>query len=208
MLFRRKLLMSGGGVKPILPAAYQQIEYIQSTGNGTNSGGQYINPGIATGGWTVVMDIMLTREPSREGAMFSQYGGGNISSSLCNFNSAGNFLSSGYGVNTTSVPNPPLTKDNRFVVTGVCTYSSSRTTTRPPWLFSQNEGQSYGYHSISARMYSCKISIDNVLIRDLYPCYRKSDGAAGMYDIVNNVFYPNLSGGTDFTKGPDYIGVL
>ena len=39
-------------------------------------------------------------------------------------------------------------------------------------------------------------------IRDMYPCYRKSDNVAGMYDIVNNVFYTNVGSGS-FTVGPD-----
>ena len=35
----------------------------------------------------------------------------------------------------------------------------------------------------------------------MYPCIRKSDGAPGMYDIVNDVFYTNSGTGT-FTTGP------
>ena len=34
------------------------------------------------------------------------------------------------------------------------------------------------------------------LVRHLIPCFRKSDNAAGMYDIVGNVFYANAGGGT------------
>lgn len=36
----------------------------------------------------------------------------------------------------------------------------------------------------------------------LVPCYRKSDGAVGMYDIVGNAFYANIGTGS-FTKGAD-----
>ena len=32
---------------------------------------------------------------------------------------------------------------------------------------------------------------DDKLVRNLIPCYRKSDSAPGLYDIVNNVFYTN-----------------
>ena len=37
---------------------------------------------------------------------------------------------------------------------------------------------------------------------DLVPCYRKSDGKIGMYDLVNGVFYTNSGRGT-FIKGED-----
>lgn len=39
------------------------------------------------------------------------------------------------------------------------------------------------------KMYYFKIYDNNVLIRDFVPCYRKSDGVAGLYDLVNDVFY-------------------
>lgn len=41
---------------------------------------------------------------------------------------------------------------------------------------------------------------DNELVRDFIPCYRKSDGVIGLYDLVNDVFYTNLGTG-QFTKG-------
>lgn len=40
------------------------------------------------------------------------------------------------------------------------------------------------------------------LICDLLPCYRKSDLEVGLYDVINNVFYPNAGSGT-FTVGAD-----
>lgn len=43
---------------------------------------------------------------------------------------------------------------------------------------------------------------NNTIIRDMYPCYRKSDIEVGMYDIVNGVFYDNDGSGI-FYKGPD-----
>lgn len=40
------------------------------------------------------------------------------------------------------------------------------------------------------------------LICDLIPCYRKSDGEIGMYDLARRLFLTNIGTGT-FTKGPD-----
>lgn len=39
---------------------------------------------------------------------------------------------------------------------------------------------------------------DDVLVRDMIPCYRKSDNEIGFFDRVNKVFYTNLGAG-DFT---------
>jgi hypothetical protein len=39
---------------------------------------------------------------------------------------------------------------------------------------------------------------DDVLVRDMVPCYRKSDNEIGFFDRVNKVFYTNLGAG-DFT---------
>ena len=43
---------------------------------------------------------------------------------------------------------------------------------------------------------------NNVLVRDFVPAKRDSDGAIGLLDIVNNIFYPNMGSGT-FTAGPE-----
>lgn len=58
---------------------------------------------------------------------------------------------------------------------------------------------------VKERMYSCKFYFDGELIRDFVPCYRRSDSEIGLYDLVNNTFYTNAGSGT-FTKGAD-VGV-
>lgn len=52
------------------------------------------------------------------------------------------------------------------------------------------------------RLYYFKLYYDEVLVRDYIPAYRKKDGKAGLYDLVNKQFY--IYGGNDnFIKGPD-----
>lgn len=51
-----------------------------------------------------------------------------------------------------------------------------------------------------AKLYSFKIYENGILVRNMIPCYRKSDNVAGLYDTLNNVFYTN-SGTGDFIKG-------
>ena len=38
------------------------------------------------------------------------------------------------------------------------------------------------------RVYHMIIKDDNVVYYDFYPCYRKTDSAIGMYDVVNGIF--------------------
>ena len=54
----------------------------------------------------------------------------------------------------------------------------------------------------SAKIYSLKIYDKNTLQRDFIPCYRKSDGEIGLYDLVSQEFYTNQGTGT-FIKGAD-----
>ena len=55
---------------------------------------------------------------------------------------------------------------------------------------------------LHGRIYYAKIYDNGTLVRDLVPCYRKSDGVIGMYDKVNHIFYQNAGTGT-FGKGED-----
>jgi hypothetical protein len=58
----------------------------------------------------------------------------------------------------------------------------------------------------SGSLNNCKISKfyatkAGSVVRNMYACYRKSDGKPGMYDVVNGVFYTNAGSG-EFVLGP------
>lgn len=57
--------------------------------------------------------------------------------------------------------------------------------------------ESYKCHM---KLYGAKFYMGDKIIRKFVPCYRKSDNVAGLYDVVNNVFYTN-SGTGEFVKG-------
>lgn len=70
----------------------------------------------------------------------------------------------------------------------------------PMGLFGQNdEGVLKPFSQMNMRIYSCKISDATGLVRDFVPC-RELAGArrAGLYDRVNDEFYPNAYGTDDF----------
>ena len=72
------------------------------------------------------------------------------------------------------------------------------------FLFAMNQSNSVESRTFKGKIYYCKIYEDGILVRRLVPCYRKSNGEIGMYDLVNNVFYKNKWSGT-FSKGSDVV---
>lgn len=56
-------------------------------------------------------------------------------------------------------------------------------------------GHREGAQFLKGKIYYAKFWNGNELVRNFVPCYRKSDNEAGMYDTVNNVFYTNQGTG-------------
>ena len=66
-------------------------------------------------------------------------------------------------------------------------------------------GKRYGLNNLQGKVYYIQI-IDKSsgdLVRNMIPCYRKSDNTIGMYDLVDGVFYAN-DGTGQFNKGNDF----
>ena len=59
-------------------------------------------------------------------------------------------------------------------------------------LFSIMGNSGYQCH---AKLWRCKCIQNGSLIRDFIPAMRNSDGAIGLIDVVNNVFYGNAGSG-------------
>ena len=53
------------------------------------------------------------------------------------------------------------------------------------------------------KIYSCVIKVKDQIIKKYIPCYRKSDGKNGFYEICSKTFLPNLSTTNDFTRGAE-----
>ena len=51
------------------------------------------------------------------------------------------------------------------------------------------------------KLFTFKIYDNNTLVRNFIPCYRKADNVAGLYDLVNGVFYTNAGTGTFIVGG-------
>jgi hypothetical protein len=60
---------------------------------------------------------------------------------------------------------------------------------------------SFRPYNSKMKLYTFKIHEGNTYIRNFLPARQISDGAIGLYDIINNQFYTNAGSG-DFMAGP------
>lgn len=66
-------------------------------------------------------------------------------------------------------------------------------------LFGQHNN---GISTSISRIYNCKISDDETLVRDFIPAIRNKDNAIGMFDNITGMFFTNTGSG-DFIAGPE-----
>lgn len=202
-----------------LPSAYQEVEYIQTTGT------QYIDTNfVITKDTEVNIDVQLTSYSTQDRIfaiwMDSDYGGfsyeiyvnGSSKRARATQNGVGNWETSNVWVDTNR--HVFILNNSRFkiytnwnlVYNQANSANITRTQTRTlPLLARKFITSSSGYsiqQKAKAKLYSCQISDNGVLVRDFIPCYRKSDNVIGLWDSVGRVFYTNAGSGT-FWKGSD-----
>ncbi len=191
----------------VLPTEYQQVEYIETSGT------QYINLGLKPISNTKV-EIVSHGARTTSNALF---GSRLLSTTTTRFilfnrnnegiqNIAPQFSSNNavsYNTSYTDFVKIVLDKTGCYVNdTNLVTYSTQTIsgTTYDLYLFTFNEGGTPDSRYFIGKTKYCKIWENGVLVRNMIPCYRKSDNVIGMYDTVNGVFYTNQGTGT-FAKG-------
>lgn len=186
---------------PIFPTTHQEVEYIQSTGT------QYIDTGVKASSQLKIEITGITTTYAEAGVLYS--GGDNWGDKYIQgeYDSASYFTfgTQNYHFSPSfTIGNPfTITQDKNLVYTGTILRKTFNQETFESnysiYLFAYNRGGSvgeYGYYKLK----SCKIYDNDVLVRDFIPCYRKSDGVIGLYDIIGETFYINAGTGT-FLKG-------
>lgn len=181
-----------------LPAEYQEAEYIKSSGT------QYIDPDFVPNQDTrIVMNVLFTIQGTNQflfGSCAEQ------KSKTYAFNCYSTKYRSHYNAGwldyatRVSYTTPFVLDKNKNVTTlnGEHTVTETYAAFTCPYsliLFGINDGGTITASAI-ATLYSCQIYDNGTLVRDFVPCYRKSDSVAGLYDIVNDVFYTNAGSGT------------
>lgn len=193
------MLFMASAKKGRLPSAYKEVEYLESTGT------QYLNLNFTMDSdKSYTLDFIMT-EYGRL-AFGSRYGTTNRTF-VFNTGSEGVYTAS-YGNerknigavdnlrHTVSVIDRVLTFDGTIINT----FSATIFTAYTCYLFAATQQTSLQTPA-ALKVFSCKIWDSGTLIRDLVPCYRKSDNKPGMYDLVNKVFYTNSGTGEFLLPG-------
>ncbi|MBR6436279.1 MAG: hypothetical protein IKS45_07215 [Thermoguttaceae bacterium] len=202
----------------LLPSAYQQVEYLQSSGT------QYINTGfipterfitvckaqyleintrglIAMGSHNYKANIGKTDSfgiVGGDGSGYYMYANPNSSFSTYTWTSFAPFTP-GETVTLTEDWVTPVYKVNDSASTpnnyfGVFNWN-------PFYLFGRHLSDNSLANSGSMRIYSASIyNSVRAEVHNFIPCYRISDNKPGMYDLVTNTFFTNAGSG-DFTVG-------
>lgn len=205
----------GGNTKQataILPDEYQQVDYIESSGT------QYIDTGVSSNA-TMLVDLVasITKSDSQQG-IFGASGSVPTNSQLRLYtgqNGDVNKLQFNYGGlkvidYTTNISGLDTTTKTRYTFgNGKIALNGTDYTTYSTQTFDYAQNCIvFGSKSVNGtadflatmKLYSLKITDNDIEIRNFIPCIRKSDNVIGLYDTVNNVFYTNAGTGT-FTYG-------
>ena len=196
-----------------LPSEYQQVEYIESTGT------QYITTDYTptiTENMKIEIGYMFTRIQAGESFLFgSRLNASNIPTFQCEYYSnkwwycgsgIWQFRNIFRGIGADLNTRYSLVMDENVIA--INNFTNAPTETRqngkavPIYIFAGNWYGQTRYINKGARIYCLTFTADGVKEAEFVPCYRKSDGEIGMYDLVNGVFYTNSGSGT-FIKGED-----
>lgn len=201
-------------VRP-LPAAYQRVTYVQSDGNGgvylrrTIDGRLTGDNSITKYSFEVDAQLLDTQPNYSTNMLIATHNG-----CWLGYNTSANAI----GVGTSSGMTFPGSKTDRHTYTMHITtdgsivaerddgarvtraYTVASGTVQAGLLAIVTSSSSSNYRC-AAKVYSYEMYFDGELIRDLVPCYRKSDNVVGLYDMANDYFYTPTGGA--FTKGAD-----
>lgn len=200
--------IQGNSIQSLLPSEYQAVEYIQSSGT------QYIDTGVIPNQDTrVIVDFQLTKLTSaficgaRESASLKAY---TLNMGIVNgkcqlrsiFGGQTHTLSADFNTERCVIDKDGVDVyiNNVYKVTH---QSTNFTSPGSLYIFACNQANTTGgYLPDEMKLYSFKMYNNGTLTRDYIPCFRKSDNAAGLYDVVNDKFYTNAGTGT-FSVGAD-----
>ena len=203
----------------LVPTEYRAVEYLQSTGT------QYIKTGLGTSHylWKCKIESKL-RKDDDDGCLFGvsysypvfnfaiwgcPYGAQSVESiggsrftsgedHIVIFNGGSNAQSATIDGTTWNVS---TTYDGSMYCKDTCYLFASH---QRVYLGETSSYTNEAYYPFNGRLYYFKIYDEDheTLIADYVPCYRKSDGAAGIWDRVTETFLTNSGSGT-FIVGAD-----
>lgn len=177
-----------------LPSAYQEVAYLQSTGT------QFIDTGYPFNSNTDTIEFdYACLETSQYKWIFGNYVGDYLGLSTHSYQTLW------YGRTGVNLGFTEFNSERHKLVideNGVSLDGTRRSSFKSfensvnLYLFAMNyDGTLTTGYKGKAKVWGYRHSRNGALIRDFIPCYRKSDGEAGMYDLVSGTFFTNV--GTD-----------
>lgn len=180
-----------------IPVEYQEVEYIRGTGS------QWLRTTI-TPRTTQSYYIKVASFSSGNNVLFGSRTSGNYQTStnqtFCNINS--NKTTIALGTQQTSLGSAVLGRTYEYSFNHT-DYSSDcdDTGTRVFYVFAlDSAGRAMSISNI--KMFAFTIKDNGVTVINLIPCYHKSTGEVGMYDVATKTFLTNQGDG-EFQKGND-----
>ena len=189
-----------------LPSGYQRVEWLQATGT------QYINTGLMIGANDVEYNFKWREISAEVGTALC--GNKNPWSGSLYHPSAGRIyaaVGNSDGQGTRAIPINSWITANYTAKNGAWSFRTNETTLSGSYsgtvinsnynlfLFCNSGVQEFSKYS---QIPFFELKVGGVLLRSFVACRRTSDSVAGMYDVVNGVFYSNAGTGT-FSIGGD-----
>lgn len=200
-----------------VPIAYQEVEYIQSSWNQYIDTWWCISPNTKisvtfqfTSSTTQQRVFWIWTDTSRSSSTdisFCVYINWSNKRARATQNWVGNRETTNVSYNTNK--NTFILSNTNFTILNAnwgTVYNASnganitRTSNHGFWLMTRWKiDENVFNRNASWRLYRAQVRENNELVRDYYPCYRKSDNVIWLRDKVNRVFYTN-AGSWNFTK--------
>lgn len=184
-----EFLLTYPSIKKNFPHGYTQLDYIEATGT------QYINTGVKDSAlWQFDIQFMdtTTRQLMGYGGNGAEYWGMQV-------NGCYGIAEWNYIANTNGGQRDLVVHDFRNIGSNTV-WVQNKTTGVSNQDVSQSEYVLFalgaGSYGCKARLYRCRCTQGSTLLRDFIPAKRNSDGAIGLFDIVNNNFYINNGSGS------------
>lgn len=184
-----------------LPAEYQEVQYIETTGT------QYIDTGTTPSSNDICVETQVQLTTNETNMVLFGTGAGNAYYNLTIYQSAWWYGTNGTLKSAGSIT--PKSGDKYTVVyndsshaikiNGSSIVSGITATSSSPIKIAARENTGNKFRYFYFRIIN---NSTNAVLKNLIPCYRRSDSAAGMYDLVGKKFYPNNGSGT-FVVGGD-----
>lgn len=200
---------------------YQRVEYIETDGKA------YILTNHITSSSTRTVSKFSNMDPSLEGYIYGSYGQSKgTQRNLIGYGYGGSGLISTMGNYSIYYASSYFSESDTFVIDE--DYNSISVTIRDETITKEREWTSYrefekpdnpniifGVNAMNSgsesqvwetipglRLHKYETYNDSDLVRQYIPCYRRSDGEPGLYEMINGIFYENAGSDGEFSCGP------